>query len=259
MTVQAPALPQREQDEDGATAEQQPDDGGHPQPLRRVRLGLDEAPCARADDAVDDHAQAGGGEQRADRVEADTGNGRRVGHPSGEAENAEHQDHLAHEDPAPAGIRREQPADQRPHGHRDGARRGHEPVGPRPLGAAEVRGHQRHHSGHDERGAQPFQHRPAEDEDRQGLRQRGDARTAPVDHAADHEGPLAPDDLPDLAARDHERGHDERVEGDGELNPGDRGPDVLGHGCNGHIHDRGVQGHEELRRRQREQNDLPAR
>ena len=40
---------------------------------------------------------------------------------------------LADEDPAPAGVGGEQPADQRAHGHGDGARRGHEPVGPRAL------------------------------------------------------------------------------------------------------------------------------
>ena len=171
---------------------------------------------------------------------------------------AEHQDHLAHEDPAPTGVRREQPADQRADRHGDGARRGDEPVGPRPLGAAEVRRHQRHHGRHDQRGTEPFQHRPAEDQDREGLGQGGDGRATPVDDAADHEGPLAPDDLPDLAARDHEGRHDERVEGDGELDPGDRGPDVLGHRGDGDIHDRGVQGHEELGRRQRHQDDLPA-
>ena len=194
-----------------------------------------------------------------DRVEAHAGNGRRVGHPARQGEDAEHHDDLADEDPAPAGIGREQPADQRADRHRDGAGRGHEAVGPRPLGAAEVRRHQRHHGRHDQRGTEPLQHRPPDDEHRQGLGQRGGGRATPVDDAADHEGPLAPDDLPDLAARDHERRHDERVEGDGELDPRDRGPDVLGHGGDGDVHDRGVQGHEELRRRQGQQDDLPTR
>ena len=239
--------------------EQQPDHGGHPEPVRCVRLGLHEAPGARADDAVDDRAEAGGGKQRAHRVEADAGNCRRVGHPPGEAEDAEHEDHLADEDPAPAGVGGEQPADQRADRHGDSARRGHEPVGTRAFGSSEVRRHQRHHGRHDQRGTESFQDRPTEDEDREGLGQRGGGRATPVDDAPDHEGALAPDDLADLAARDHERRHDERVERDGELDPGDRGPYVLGHGGDGDVHDRAVQGHEELGRRQRQQDDLPAR
>ncbi len=67
------ALPQHEEDEDDPAPEEQPDDGRRAQPLRRVGFGLHEAPRARADHAVDDHAEAGGGEQGADRIEADPG------------------------------------------------------------------------------------------------------------------------------------------------------------------------------------------
>ena len=38
--LEPPAFPQGEKHEDCATAEQQPDDGGHPQPLWGVGLGL---------------------------------------------------------------------------------------------------------------------------------------------------------------------------------------------------------------------------
>ena len=82
VVLQPPALPQREQRQDDAAPEQQPDDGGHAEPLWRVGLGLDEAPGAGPDDAVDDHAEARGGQQRADRIEAHAGD-RPASRPSG--------------------------------------------------------------------------------------------------------------------------------------------------------------------------------
>ena len=102
---------------------------------------------------------------------------------------------------------------------------------------------------------EPLEERPADDEDGEGAGQRGHRRAAAVDDAADDEGPLPAEDLPDLAAGDHERRHDQRVEGDGRLDAGHRRPDVLGHGGDGHVHDRAVEGHEELGGAQGEEDE----
>ena len=248
------ALPEKEQRQDAGTAEDEPEDRRGPEPDRCVGLRLHEAPRAGADHAVHHQGEAGGGEDRADRVEAHAGDRGRVGHPCRESQDAEHDDDLGDEHHPPAQVRGAQPADQRADGHRDGTGRRHQPVGPGTIGAAEVRRHEGHDRGHDQRGAQPLENRPADDEDGKGLRQRRRERTAPVDHAADHEGTLAAEDLAELAARDHEGGHDQRVERDGQLDPGDRGADVLGHRGDGDVHDRAVEGHEELRRGQGEKD-----
>ena len=152
----------------------------------------------------------------------------------------------------------EQAADQRPGRHRDRAGRGDQPVGARALITREVRRDQRDDRRHDQRGPGTFQHRPAHDQHGQVRRQRGGQRPAPVDDAPDREGALAAEDLAELAAGDHERGHHQRVEGDRGLDPGHRRADVLGHGGDRHVHDRAVQRHQELRRGQRQQHD-PAR
>ena len=76
-----------------------------------------------------------------------------------------------------------------------------------------------------------------------------------VDDQPDGEGALAAEDLAELAAGDHERGHHQRVEGNRGLDPRHRRADVLGDRCDRHVHDRTVQRHEELRRGQRQQHD----
>ena len=124
--------------------------------------------------------------------------------------------------------------------------------------AREVRRDQRDDGRQDQRGPGAFQDRPSHDQHGQVPRQRGGQRPAPVDHAPDREGALAAEDLAELAAGDHQRGHHQRVEGDRGLDPGHRRADVLGHGGDRHVHDRAVQRHQELRRGQRQQHD-PAR
>jgi hypothetical protein len=76
----------------------------------------------------------------------------------------------------------------------------------------------------------------------------------PVDDQPDGECPSSPDEGADLPAGDHERRHDQRVERDRRLDTGDRGAKVVGHRSDGDVHDRGVQGHEELRGSQDEQD-----
>ena len=244
------ALPHEEQRKDAGTAEQQPHDRGSAEPDRGTGFWLHDAPRAGADQSVDHHGQSAGGEDRANRVEAHTGHRWRVVQPRRERQDPKHDHDLGDEHHAPTEVGGAQPADEWTDRDGDGARRRHQSVGAGAVGAPEVRRYEGHDGGHDQRGAQALEDRPADDEDRERLRQRGDERTGAVDHAADHEGALASEDLTELAARDHEGSHHECVQGDGELNPRDRRAHVRCDRRDGHVHDGAVQRHEELRGRQ---------
>ena len=130
-----------------------------------------------------------------------------------------------------------------------------QPVGARALGLAEVRRDQRHDRGHDQHRAQALQARPADHQHRQVRRQRRRQRPARVDDAADRERALAPEDLADLAAGDHQRRHHERVHRDRRLDPGHRRVEILRDGRDRRVHHGRVQRHHELARRQRQQDD----
>ena len=140
----------------------------------------------------------------------------------GEDEDDRDDEHLAGEHPPPRGVRREQAADQRTGGHGDGPGGRHQAVGARAVLAPEVGGDQGDDRGHDQGRPDALEQRPADDEHGQAGREGGGERPDAVDHAADRERPLAADDLADLAAGDHQRGHDQRVQGDGRLDAGDR-------------------------------------
>ena len=218
-------------------------------------MGWTRPPRPGAQDAVHDQPEAQRGQHGADQVQPGALLGRGIGHPAGQAQDAEHHQDFTGERPPPGGIGGEQAADQRPGGHRDGAGRRDQPVCARALITREVRRHQRDDRRHDQRGPGTFQHGPSHDQHGQIAGQRGGQRPAPVDDAADGEGALAAEDLAELAAGDHQRGHHQRVEGDRGLDPGHRRADVLGHGGDRHVHDRTVQRHQELRRGQCQQHD----
>ncbi len=89
--------------------------------------------------------------------------------------------------------------------------------------------------------------------------ERGHGAAASVHDAPDHERALSAEDLTDLPSGDHERGHDQRVERDGDLDAGHGRAEVLCHRGDGHVHDRAVQGHEELGQSQRHQDGAAGR
>ena len=62
----------------------------------------------------------------------------------------------------------------------------------------------------------------------------------------------------ELSAGDHQRGHDQRVQGDRRLDPGDRGAQVGRHGGHRHVHHRAVQRHQELAARKYGQDQTGA-
>ena len=166
--------------------------------------------------------------------------------------------HFAGEHPAPREVRRAEAADQRADRNGNRARRRHEPVGGgSPLGR-EVTGNEGDDGRQDQRRADALEQRPAEQQYGQALRERRRQRAAAVDHAPDRERALPADDRADLGARDHQRGHDQRVGRDRALDAGHGRAHVLRDRRDRDVHHRAVEGHQELARREREQHERGA-
>ena len=114
------------------TGGHEPDHRRQAEPFRRVGLRLDESPRAGAQHPVDEQTETRRRQRSADEIELHAVVGRRVGDsPRQHLDDDDDQD-LTGEHPAPRGVRREQPADERPSSHRDGTGRRHQPVGARP-------------------------------------------------------------------------------------------------------------------------------
>ena len=155
---------------------------------------------------------------------------------------------------SPRAVGRRRAADQRPGGHRDRSGGGDQAVRLRPRLGSEVPGDEGHDRRHDQRGADAFEERPADDQHGEVRGEAGGQRADAVDHAADRERPATADDRADLPARDHERGHHQRVEGDGGLDAGDGRAHVVGDGGHRHVHHRAVERHQELRGGERDEH-----
>jgi hypothetical protein len=74
---------------------------------------------------------------------------------------------------------------------------------------------------------------------------------------ADPERPPPAHDVAELAAQDHQRGHHQRVEGDDALDRRHIGVEVVDQLRDRHVHHGLVEDHQELRRRQHDE-DPPA-
>ena len=85
------------------------------------------------------------------------------------------------------------------------------------IGALEVAVDQRLHRGKQQRGAEPADDRPEDDDRQQALGERHRDRADRVAEQADHVGPLAADQVADLAPDQDERRRDERLERDRRL------------------------------------------
>ena len=179
-----------------------------------------------------------------------------LGHPAGQGEDREHDQHLAREHPAPREVGREQTAD----------RSGRPP--PRSPPAEATRPYARGRSsrpkfdatsatiaGRISAAPMPSRQRPSEQQHAEVRRDGGGERPAAVDDAPDRECTLAADDLTDLPAGDHQRGHHQRVERDRRLDPGHGRADILGDRGDRHVHHRAVEHHQELARAQRQKDD----
>ena len=146
-------------------------------------------------------------------------------------------------------------ADHRPERRRDRAGGRHEPVRARPLGLPKFEATSATIAGMISTAPMPSRNdQPMISTVRFGA-SAVVKRPARVDDAPDRERALAADDLADLPAGDHQRRHHQRVERDRRLDPGHGGPDVLGDRRDRRVHHRRVEGHHELPRRQRQQDD----
>ena len=121
--------------------------------------------------------------------------------------------------------------------------------------ALEVRRHERDDRGQDQRGPDALQERPSEHQHGEARGDRGDERAATVDRAADRKRALAAEYLTELAAGDHQRRHHQRVERDRRLNPGHGRAHIVGDRRDRHVHDGAVEDHQELARREGQQDD----
>ncbi len=102
--LDAPVVPQHEQDEHQRAGEDEPDDRGQPEPCGGFRLRLDEAPRPGLQDPKYDRAEPERGESRTHQVEPGAFLRRRVVHAAGQDKDHEHDDHLSGEHPSPRHV-----------------------------------------------------------------------------------------------------------------------------------------------------------
>ena len=210
-------------------------------------------------DAQHDAAHAQDGEDRADHVDAP---GPGVGHVVDEPDAGQHDrddDDLEQEPDAPRQVGGDEPAEQRPDRGGDRRRGPDQGVGLLLSRAFEVAVDEGLHGGQQERRADPTHHRPEDDDRGQALGERHRQGADGVAEQAQHVGPLAPDEIADLAADQDERGRDQRLERDRRLDAADGRVEILDHRGDRHVHQRGVDDEHEHRHRQQDGEPLIAR
>jgi hypothetical protein len=156
----------------------------------------------------------------------------------------------------PRGLGRGPAAEDGPDGDARARHAAEDAVDDRAVRAPVVAGREGDHRRQHERRADSLQNGPAGHERGHAPRRGGERRAARVDDDADLERPLAPPHVAELAAGQHQRGHDQRVERDHRLDRRDRGVEVLDQLGDGDVHHRLVQHHQELGRR-KDDEDSP--
>ena len=233
------------QDEERHDAEPERGDG-------RVTDGQDVLrpdPTVRAapEDAEHDEGQAERGQRGSDEVELR--DALRLGarlQPAAQQEDDDDGHDLAGEDQPPGPGRRDEPADDRPDGDGCGGHPTDDPVGEGAVLAFVVGGDEGGDGRDDHDGAEALDERPAQEQGRQVGAEGGGQGPGPVDGQADGERSLAAPDVADLGAHEHERGHDQGVGGDGQLDALDGRVEVLDDLRDRHVHDAAVEDHHEL-------------
>ena len=222
--------------------------------LDRRLLGLDDPPGARLQDAQHDGPKARGCQEGPQDVEAGLGTGAdRITDVPGHRQDGQHEDDLTYEDHPPRQHGRGPAADDGTDSDTGARHAADDGIGRLPLLALEVAGDERGHRGKHQRRADALEDRPPEGQLRDRLRHGGDARASRVDDEADHEGAPTADDVPDLAAGEHQHGHHQAVQGDDRLDGGHGRVEVRDQLTDRDIHDRLVQHHDELGARERDQ------
>ena len=162
---------------------------------------------------------------------------------------------LEHEGGAPTDGGGDEAADQGSGGGADAAHPGDDAEG---LGPGRHVGEQDRGEDVDgwdqQRGADAFEDRVAEDQHAEPLGHRAHEGADPVEDEPDDEAPLATPAIGQLAARDHEGGHHEQEDGDRRLDALNRGVQILADVVDHHVHVRAGEAADELGQRQREED-----
>ena len=147
---------------------------------------------------------------------------------------------LDHEPDAPRQERRDQASDQGTDRSGNRSRRTDQREHLRAGLPLEVAVDQRLHRREVKRGAQPAEDRPEDDDRREALREHHGQRPDGVEHHADDECALAPEQVTDLAADEDERSGHERLDGHGRLDPAHRRVEVVDDRRDRDVHERRV-------------------
>ena len=211
----------------------------------------DELPALLPDqDAEHDAAHADDRQHRADDVDLAGPGVRHVLDEPDLAQDDGDDDDLEGEADPPGQVRRDEPAEQRADRGGDGGRGADQRVGLLLRRAGEVAVDQRLHGRQQQGRAQPTDDRPEDDDGGQALGQGHRQRADGVRQQPEDVGPLAADQVADLAVdQDERRGH-QRLEGDGGLHAAGGGVEVLDDRRDRHVHQRRVDDEDEHRHRQ---------
>ena len=207
-----------------------------------------------------EHGESGRRQHDTDDIELGLRNNRRCirQHPRRQQDDQD-DDGLGGEGDPPGQRGREPPADQRAKGRTCGSDAEQHAVGRRSLVPLVVRPDKGVDGWHDQRRTESLENRPTEDDEPDGRGQGGDRRSDAVDDQSDAERSLGTPDVAQLAAREHEGGHRERVQRDGGLDLTDRGVEVLDERRDRDVHDRRVDHIDEHRRREDGEDDTSSR
>ena len=155
--------------------------------------------------------------------------GSRIHEPAAEEQNDDHDQRLDAEGHTPARQARDQTPDQWPGCRADARGRADRAEDARSSDRAGDEHRGEDVDGRDEqRRPDALADRIAEHEHARSARRGGDQGAGPVDKQADRETPLSPDDIRELAARDHQGRHREREQRDRGLDHLDARPEVGG-------------------------------
>ena len=145
-------------------------------------------------------------------------------------------DGLKDEPDPPGQVGRDETAEQRPDRGGDRGRGADQGVDLRPGGSVEVAVDERLHRRQQQRGAQPTDQRPEDDDRGQALGQRHRQGADGVTQQAQHVGPLTPDEIAQLAADQDERGGHECLQRDRRLDAAHGRAEIPNDGRDRHVH-----------------------
>ena len=198
-------------------------------------------------------------EDRADHVDLPRPG---VGHVVDELDLGQHDrdhDDLEPEADAPREVRGHEATEQRPDRGRDRGSGADQRVGLRPSRALEVPVDQGLHRGQQQRRPEPADDRPEDDDRGQALGERHRQGSDRVGEQPEHVGPLAPDQIADLAADQDERSRHQRLQRDRGLNAAHGRVEILDHGRDRDVHQRRVDDEHEHRHRKQQREPRAGR